>query len=81
MVFREYPYEKKILKEFLKAGFLDDINFNDTIEGFPQGSPVSPALANLALNGLQDAIGEEFLCTRYADDFITLSKSVEELKR
>lgn len=74
------PMKKEILKEFLKAGFLDDINFNDTIEGFPQGSPVSPALANLALNGLQDAIGEEFLCTRYADDFITLGKSVEELK-
>ena len=77
---KNIPMNKEILKEFLKAGFLEDIDFNETTEGFPQGSPVSPVLANLALNGLQDAIGEEFLCTRYADDFITLGKSVEELK-
>lgn len=50
------------------------------IEGFSQGSPVSPPLANLALNGSEEYLGTEFLTTRYADDFIVARKSPEELR-
>lgn len=71
--------DKRILKEFLKAGYLENYVFHDTDEGFPQGSPVSPPLANLTLNGLEDHLGKDFLTTRYADDFIVLGKSPEEL--
>ena len=62
--------DKRILREFLKAGYLKDYIFQNTDEGFPQGSPVSPPLANLTLNDLEKHLGEEFLTTRYADDFI-----------
>lgn len=72
--------DKRILREFLKAGFLKDYVFQDTDEGFPQGSPVSPPLANLTLNGLEEYLGTEFLTTRYADDFIVAGKSPEELR-
>lgn len=73
--------DKRILKEFLKAGFVENGRFHDTTEGFPQGSPISPPLANLALNGLEEMLAEkQFLTTRYADDFIVLGKSPEELK-
>jgi RNA-directed DNA polymerase len=34
----------------------------------------------MALNGLQDQIGKEFLFTRYADDFLVLGKSEKDLK-
>ncbi len=78
------PLDKKILASFLKAGFLKDANFFDTDEGFPQGSPISPALANFALNGLTDWIGKglgnKFLFVRYADDFLVLGESVKDLK-
>jgi RNA-directed DNA polymerase len=72
--------DKRILKEFLKAGYLENYVFHDTDEGFPQGSPVSPPLANLTLNGLEEYLGKNFLTTRYADDFIVAGKSLEELK-
>lgn len=72
--------DKRILKEFLKAGFLEHYVHHSTDEGFPQGSPVCPVLANLTLNGLEEYLGSEFLTTRYADDFIIAGKSPEELK-
>jgi RNA-directed DNA polymerase len=34
--------DRRILREFLKAGFLKDFILHDTTEGFPRGSPVSP---------------------------------------
>ena len=72
--------DKKILKEFLKAGFMDEAFVYETPEGFPQGSPISPPLANLALNGLENILRKRgFLITRYADDFVVLGKSKEEL--
>jgi len=72
--------DKRILKEFLKAGYLENYVFHDTDEGFPQGSPVSPPLANLTLNGLEEYLGKDFLTARYADDFIVAGKSPEELR-
>lgn len=74
------PINKKVLKEFLSAGFIDLKIKHDTNIGFPQGSPISPALANITLAGLQDALGKEFLCTRYADDFVVLGKTERELQ-
>lgn len=71
--------DKRILREFLKAGYLKYFFFHNTDEGFSQGSPVSPPLANLTLNGLETYLGKEFLTTRYADDFIIAGKSLEEL--
>lgn len=72
--------DKRILREFLEAGHFEDFVLHDTSEGFPQGSPVSPSLANLTLNGLEEYLGKEFLTTRYADDFIVAGKSPEELR-
>lgn len=74
------PMDKSILKEFLKAGFMEDAFFHETPEGFPQGSPISPPLANMTLNGLEDVLTRNgFLYTRYADDFVVLGKTKEEL--
>jgi len=71
---------KRILNEFLKAGFLENYIFHNTDEGLPQGSPVSPPLANLTLNGLEEYLGKDFLTTRYADDFVVAGKNLEELR-
>ena len=73
------PIDRRILKEFLKAGFCENFVFHPTSEGFPQGSPISPALANMSLNGLQEWLGGEFLFVRYADDFLVLGKNKQVL--
>jgi len=76
------PMDKRILKEFLKAGIIERNLFKSSIEGFPQGGIISPLLANWALNGLEDSIKEYkdcFLC-RYADDFVILGNNLENLK-
>lgn len=74
------PMNKAILKEFLKAGVMEDSFLHSTLDGFPQGSPISPALANMTLNGLGDIlVRNDFLYTRYADDFVVLGKTKEEL--
>lgn len=42
--------------------------FHKTLDGFPQGSPISFSLANLTLNGLKDILRKrDFLVTRYAN--------------
>lgn len=69
-----------MLELFLKAGFLELNVQYETEVGFPQGSPISPALANLVLAGLENFLGKEFLSTRYADDFVVLGKSRNALK-
>jgi len=74
------PMDKLILGEFLRAGFMERSLLHETPEGFPQGSPISPPLANLALNGLEEVLRKrDFLTVRYADDFVVLGKSREKL--
>ena len=47
---------KKQLKAWLKAGILEDQIYEPTTERTPQRSIISPLLANIALNGLQNRI-------------------------
>lgn len=48
-------------------------------EGTPQGSPLSPLLANIALHGLDEAMEDSgYEIVRYADDFVVLCESREQ---
>ncbi len=49
---------KKLIKEWLKAGVIDDSQFQEIEEGTPQGGVISPLLANIALHGMEEAIKE-----------------------
>lgn len=81
------PMDKAILRQWLKAGFIEKDVFQRTTKGTPQGGIISPALANLALDGLQALLSEHFGKTaeqrrankvnlaRYADDFIITGTS------
>ncbi len=74
--------EKAVLKKWLKAGFMQHNVFFPTEAGTPQGGICSPVLANLTLDGLEQAIENINLLlarkgpkakvhlTRYADDFV-----------
>jgi len=59
----------KLIRRFLKAGVMEDDALHETVEGTPQGGPLSPLLANLLLDRLDRELerrGHRFV--RYADD-------------
>ncbi|WP_255395930.1 reverse transcriptase domain-containing protein, partial [Motiliproteus sp. MSK22-1] len=66
----------KLIKHYLRAGFIDNQFFSESREGVPQGGPLSPLLANTILDPLDKELekrGHKF--ARYADDFTILVKS------
>jgi RNA-directed DNA polymerase len=75
------PLEKRILKQWLEAGYVDKGVRYPSRKGTPQGGIISPTLANMTLDGLEQAIRQavpwrsrvNFI--RYADDFIVTAKS------
>ena len=52
----QIPTDKKILDKWLKAGYIEKGQLFPSKEGTPQGSVVSPTLANMVLDGLELAI-------------------------
>jgi len=74
------PIDKRILMEFLKAGYKEDNNLFETEIGVPQGNLISPIIASMALDGLQASLEPKFRVARYADDFVVVGKSKEELQ-
>lgn len=66
----------------LKAGVIVEGRFEKTIEGCPQGSPLSPMLSNIVLNELDQELERRGLrYARWADDFVILVKSERAAKR
>lgn len=71
----------KLIRQWLKAGVMEEGLFRDTEQGSPQGGVISPLLANIYLNYL-DTIWEgryTHLGTlvRYADDLVVLCHKKE----
>jgi RNA-directed DNA polymerase len=66
----------KLLRAWLRVGVLEDGVTTETGAGTPQGSPISPLLANIALHVLDQAWargGRSLgVLVRYADDFVIL---------
>ncbi len=54
----ECPHLRPIIKQWLKAGVLDNGIFDETDTGTPQGGVISPLLANIALHGMETYIKE-----------------------
>ena len=47
---------RELLKQWLKAGVMEEGVFSHTEKGTPQGGVVSPLLANIALHGMEEAL-------------------------
>lgn len=47
-----------VIRQFLKAGYMEDWNYHSTHSGTPQGGILSPILANIYLNELDSKIME-----------------------
>jgi RNA-directed DNA polymerase len=52
--------EADVIAEWLKAGFVDNNVFEETEDGTPQGGTISPLLANIALHGMEKALGIKY---------------------
>lgn len=66
----------KLLRGWLRAGVFEGGVVSEVEAGTPQGSPVSPLLANIALHALDEEwkrAGERFgVLVRFCDDFVVL---------
>lgn len=81
------PTDKHMLTQWLKAGVIDRNVFQPTQAGAPQGSPISPVIANRTLDGMErllkkqlprktaDGTSLKVNLTRFADDFIVTGSS------
>jgi len=85
-----------MVRQWLKAGVVEDGHFAPTEEGVPQGGVVSPVLLNVALHGMEQAAGVRYLCSgsdasrtavgspvlvRYADDLVVLCHTRDEAEQ
>ncbi len=80
---------RELIKQWLKAGYVDKGVFAETKTGTPQGGVISPLLANIALHGMEEALGVTYAkkkdrepvirgaraVVRYADDFVVFCES------
>ena len=72
-----------LIEQCLKAGVLEELkDWQPTERGTPQGSVISPTLANLYLNPLDHELEQRgWKMVRYADDFVVLCRTKEEAQR
>jgi RNA-directed DNA polymerase len=81
------PMDKQLLSKWLKAGYMEKEQLFPTQAGTPQGGIISPLLANLALDGLEEAVkavaskGDKVNFVRYADDFVVTGATRELLEQ
>ena len=74
-----------LVKQWLKAGYMENGVHHETPAGTPQGGVISPLLANIALHGMEQALGVRYssqgqiisdrAVVRYADDFVVFCES------
>jgi RNA-directed DNA polymerase len=82
---------KELIKQWLKAGYVEHGEFHATEQGTPQGGVASPLLANIALHGMEEAIGVTYdyrgqlsgkrAVVRYADDFVCFCETREDAEQ
>ncbi len=86
------PMDKRVLRSWLKAGYMEGGRLFPTSAGTPQGGIISPTLANMTLDGLEAQLKAAFKrrdenrhslkvnFVRYADDFVITGNSKELLE-
>ncbi len=75
----------KLIRQWLKAGVMEKGQWKGSDKGTPQGGVISPLMANILLNQLDEqwekGHGHLGVLTRYADDFVIQSRNVDKAKQ
>ena len=74
----------KLIRQWMRAGVMEDGTVRETLAGTPQGGVISPLLANIYLH-LLDRLwaakcGTLGILIRYADDFVVMSTTESKAK-
>jgi len=91
-ILQHIPLNKKVLNQWLKAGYMEKKHWFPTESGTPQGGIISPIIANMVLDGLEEVINLhahhkpssnpfKINFVRYADDFVVTCSNSEYLER
>ena len=90
------PTDTQVLRKWLKARYVERASLFPTEVGTPQGGIISPTLANMVLDGLEDRLARRIRkrrangkviynpkinFIRYADDFVVTGDSPETLAK
>ncbi|WP_446684501.1 group II intron reverse transcriptase/maturase [Cyanobacterium sp. HL-69] len=85
-----FPY-RKYIEQWLKCGVMNNNTLEMSQSGTPQGGVISPLLANIALHGMEEALGVKYTCrgeitgkralVRYADDFVIFCENRLDAKQ
>ena len=76
----------QLIWKFLKAGYLENWEYNKTYSGTPQGGIVSPIITNIYLNELDkkvEEMSEKFYCppvSLYTPEYYAQQRKVENLR-
>ena len=78
----------KLLRQWLRAGVMEDGTVRETLAGTPQGGVISPLLSNIYLNIYLNAFDRNWeqeykslgLLMRYADDFVVMCQRESQAK-
>ncbi len=72
----------KLLQQFLDQEVIEGMKHWTPVAGTPQGSVISPLLANLYLHGLDEILCDgEYKYARFADDFVVMCRTREEAEK
>ncbi|HEY6138267.1 MAG TPA: CRISPR-associated endonuclease Cas1, partial [Thermoanaerobaculia bacterium] len=79
-----YPFEPTVnlLRDWIAAPVVFQGRLIQRTRGLPQGAVISPLLANLFLDELdEELLRDDFRLVRYADDFVVLCKDLSAAER
>jgi RNA-directed DNA polymerase len=86
----EFP-ARELIRQWLKAGYMEQGMFYASESGTPQGGVISPLLANIALHGMEAAVGVKYFSrgdnvgkrclVRYADDFVVFCETENDARK
>ena len=81
---------RELIRQWLKAGYIEEGSWHETETGTPQGGVISPLLLNVALHGIEEALGIRYdkrgqisgsrALVRYADDLVVFCETEEDTR-
>src|SRR4030042_832389 len=74
---------RDVVRRWLKAGVVEFKHYEATESGTPQGGVISPLLANIALDGIEELFAGKWWArvVRYADDLVVVAATSRIIER